>query len=163
RRLLPLELVDRADPGTGRQNMRQEIDLRIVGRDHQDVGRTDRVLVAVSILIRLADQASIDIENGPPFLGARLAVPGMGNRRKAQAGWHQWWARAGKEQPLAGRGLVAAESTVVDHTRDVIADKRMETPGDWQEDAAIGRYRGEAIEQIGQGRTARVAGMYTLN
>jgi hypothetical protein len=64
RRLLPLQLVDRADPDTGRQHARQEIDLRVVGRDHQDVGRTNDALVAIPILIRLVDQGLIDIKNG---------------------------------------------------------------------------------------------------
>ena len=73
----------------------------------------------------------------------------MGNACKAEAGWRQWWPRSLEYQLLTCRWIVALEPAVVDDPRDVIADQRMETPGDRQEDAAIGRYRGHAIEQIG--------------
>ena len=111
RRLLTLELVDRAYPRAGRQHARQEIDLRIVGRDHQNIGgapasasvdlqsrvvydgrlssdnpaaRHDGAPIAIAILERLTDQCSIGVQNGFGLLGSRLAVASMGNGRKAQ-------------------------------------------------------------------------------
>ena len=81
-------------------------------------------------------------QDGLPFLGARLAVASMGNACKAQAGWHQRWVWSVEESVAGGPPdlLSLLRPAVVDHARDVIADQRMETPSNWQEDAAFGRY-----------------------
>src|SRR5262245_47549229 len=87
----------------------------------------------------------------------------MCNPCKVEAGWRYWWPRSLKHQLLTCRWIIALEPPVVDDPREVIADQRMETPGNRQEDAAIGRYRRQAIQQIGHRRAAGVAGMHPLN
>ena len=66
--MLPQELVDRPNACVGRQPPHQQIDLRIVGRDHQDIGHRHLALVAIAIAERPADECRIAVEIRPTRL-----------------------------------------------------------------------------------------------
>jgi hypothetical protein len=75
-RLLTLELVDRAYPRAGRQHARQEIDLRIVGRDHQNIGGAP-ASASVDLQLRLARRFDGRLSSDNPAArhdGAPIAI-----------------------------------------------------------------------------------------
>src|ERR1700730_7935686 len=67
RRLLPLELVDRSDPGTARKCLNQPPTLRVVWRDNKNVLNGDRTRCSVPIGPRQANECAEGLINAIDF------------------------------------------------------------------------------------------------
>ena len=149
RRLLPLELVDRAD-ADARQPLGQQPHLRVVGRDDDHVARAARDESARLDLGRDRRRPPPPTTSGCPR--ARPAASARPSRPRTPA--------------RAPRGL---EPALVERRRDVAADVRVHAPRVVEEEAAVLRNGRVLAEQVlehrapGAGRVDRLRHLRELH
>src|SRR5262249_21527899 len=126
RRLLTLEFVDRSDPGALGQRLSEQINLQVIGADHQNVGNLNWRLFPVAINPSLLQKISIKSVNLICFLLARLAAVCVMDLDEADPCGCESFVGAGIEhKPLASVVRIRLKSALIKCIRHEPADVRM--------------------------------------